>query len=174
VISLRCRFISRRTTTRHTIKRWLTCWIVDDWVNIRFFFWSLNVCITSRDFSNVLSISKCLISFTNRLLNMQTFMNTSFLLIDWNTLFSTRSFIFFCLKSANWEWTIWSIKSNLKTKARASNDIEAKAKARSTIVFNTNLKYAVNAKYFRDRSRSRLNKMKKISNSDSSSFEIAN
>jgi hypothetical protein len=61
VISLKYKFIFEKTTMRHTIRRWLTRWKISDWVNIKFLFWSLNVCITSRDFLNVLSISKCLI-----------------------------------------------------------------------------------------------------------------
>jgi hypothetical protein len=96
VIFLRYRFIFEKTTMRHTIKRWLTRWIMNDWVNIRFLFWSLNICITNRDFSNALSISKCLIWFTNRKLNMQTSNNTSFLFIDWKTFFSMKSLISFC------------------------------------------------------------------------------
>jgi hypothetical protein len=103
VIFLRYKFIFEKTTMRHTIKRWLIRWIVDDWVNIRFLFWSLNVCTTSRDFSNALLISRCLISFTNRKLKMRTSDDTSFLLIDWKTSFSMRSLISFCLNDANWE-----------------------------------------------------------------------
>jgi hypothetical protein len=72
VMFLRYKFISEKTTMRHTIKRWLIRWIMSDWINIRFLFWSLNVCTTSRDFSNALSVSRCLISFTNRKLNMRT------------------------------------------------------------------------------------------------------
>ncbi len=64
VMFLRYRFIFEKTTMRHTIRRWLIRWIINDWVNIRFLFWSLNVCITNRDFSKALLISKCLILFT--------------------------------------------------------------------------------------------------------------
>jgi hypothetical protein len=80
VMSLRYRFIFEKTTMRYTIRRWLIRWMIDDWVNTRFLFWSLNVCTTSRDFSNALSISRCLISSTNRKLNMRTSDDTSFLL----------------------------------------------------------------------------------------------
>ncbi len=55
------------------------------------------------------------------------------------------------------------IESNLN--ATANNEIEAKAK--STVVLNTKLKYAVDAKDFRNRSRSRLNESDEISDSDS-------
>jgi hypothetical protein len=154
---------------RHTIRRWLTRCIVNDWINIKFLFWSLKVCTTSRDFSNVLSISRCLISFTNRKLNMRTSNDTSFIFIDWKTSFSMRSLISFCLNAANWESAICTIESNLN--ATTSNEIEAKA--RSTIVLNTKLKYAIDAKCFRDRSRSRLNEFEKISDFDSW-FEITN
>ncbi len=95
------KFMFEKMTMKHTIKHWLIRWIINDWVNTRFLFWSLNVCITNRDFSNVISISKCLISFTNRKLNMQTFVDTSLLLIDWKTFFSMNSLIFFCLNAMN-------------------------------------------------------------------------
>jgi hypothetical protein len=55
-----------------------------------------------------------------------------------------------------------TIESNLK--ATANNEIEAIAK--STIALNTKLRNAIDARYFRDRSRSRLNEFKKISDSD--------
>jgi hypothetical protein len=124
VIFLRYKFIFEKTTTRYTINRWLIRWIVDDWINIKFLFWSLNVCITSRDFSNVLSISKSLISSTNRELNIRTSDDTSFLLTEWKTFFSMRSFIFFCLNAAKWERAMWTIESILRPKARANNEIE--------------------------------------------------
>jgi hypothetical protein len=54
------------------------------------------------------------------------------------------------------------IESNLN--ATASSEIEAKAK--STVVLNTKLKYAVDARYFRDRSRSRLDEFDEISDFD--------
>jgi hypothetical protein len=95
------KFIFEKTTMRYTIKRWLIRWMINNWINIIFLFWSLNVCITSRDFSNALSISRCLISFTNRKLNMRTFDDTSFLLTDWKASFSMRSLISFCLNAAN-------------------------------------------------------------------------
>jgi hypothetical protein len=163
IMSLRYKFIFEKTTMRHTIKRWLTRCIIDDWINTRFLFWSLNVCTTSRDFSNALSISRCLISFTNRELNMRTSNDTSSVLIDWKTSFSMRSLISFCLNAVNWESAICTIESNLN--ATANNEIEAKA--RSTIVLNTKLKYAIDAKCFRDRSRSRLDEFEKISDFDS-------
>jgi hypothetical protein len=90
------------------------------------------------------------------------------LLTDRKTFFSMRSFISFCLNTANSKRTICTTESNLMMTARANIEIEAKmkakAKSRSSIVLNTKLKYAVDAKYFRKRSRSRFNE--KISNSD--------
>jgi hypothetical protein len=145
--------------------------MIDDWIDIKFLFWSLNVCITNRDFSNALSMSRCLISSTNRELKMRTSNDTSFLFIDWKTSFSMRSLIFFCLNAANWERAMCTIESSLS--ATANSEIEMKSRARSTVVLNTKLKYAVDAKYFRDRSRSRLNEFEKISNSDSW-FEATN
>jgi hypothetical protein len=169
IMFLRNRFMFEKTTMRHTIRRWLIRWMIHDWVNIKFLFWSLNVCITSRDFSNALSMSRCLISSTNRELKMRTSNDTSFLFIDWKTSFSMRSLISFCLDSANWERAMCMIESNLN--ATANSEIEARA--RSTVVLNTKLKYAVDAKYFRDRSRSRLDEFEKISDSDSW-FEATN
>ncbi len=173
IMSLRYKFIFEKTTMRHTIKRWLTRWIINDWINIKFLFWSLNVCITNRDFSNALSISKCLISFTNRKLNMQISNDTSFLLTDRKTFFSMRSLISFCLNAANWERTMCTIESSLMMTAKTNIEIEVKtrAKSRSSIVLNTKLKYAVDARYFRERSRSRLNEFEKISESDFWSIE---
>ncbi len=162
LIFLKYKFILKKMTMRHIIKCWLTYSIINDWVNIKFLFWSLNVCITSRDFSNALLISRCLISFKNRKLNMQTFVNTSFLLTDWKTSFSMSLLISFCLIATNWESTICTIKWSLKT--TASNEIETKA--RSTVALNTKLKNAIDAKYFRSRSRSRLNEFERISNFD--------
>jgi hypothetical protein len=162
---LRYRFIFEKTTMKHSIKDWLTRWMIDDWVNIKFLFWSLNVCITNRDFSNALSMLKCLISSTNRKLKMRTSNDTSFLFIDWKTFFSMRSLIFFCLNAANWEKAMCTIESNLN--ATTSSEIEMRSKTRSTIILNTKLKYAINAKYFRNRSRSRLNEFERISNFDS-------
>ncbi len=178
ILSLIYNFIFEKTTMRHTINRWLTRWIVDDWVNTNFLFWSLNVCTTSRDFSNALSISRCFISSTNRELNMQTSDDTSFLFIDRKTFFSMRSLISFCRNAKNWERTMCTIESNLVMTTKASIEIEAKMKARarsrSSDVLNTKLKYAVDAKYFRRRSRSRLNEFEKISDSDFWSFETTN
>ncbi len=168
------RFIFEKTTMKHTIRRWLIRWIINDWINIKFLFWSLNVCITNRDFLNVLSISKCLISFTNRKLNMRTSDNTSFLFIDWKTFFSMKSLISFCLNAANWERAMCTIESNLIITAKTNIEIEAKTKSRSSVVLNTKLKYAINARYFRIQSRSRLNEFEKISNSDFWSIETTN
>jgi hypothetical protein len=55
------------------------------------------------------------------------------------------------------------IESSLN--ATANSEIEARAE--STIVLNTKLKYEVDAKYFRNRSRSRLNEFDEISDFDS-------
>jgi hypothetical protein len=167
---LRYRFIFEKTTMRHTIRSWLIRWIVDDWINIKILFLSLNVCITSRDFSNALSISKCLILFTNLKLNMRTSNDTLFLFIDWKTSFSMSSLIFFCLNAANWKSAMCMIELSLKTTANS----EIEARARSTVVLNTKLKNAVDAKYFRNRSRSRLDEFEKISDFDFWSFKTAN
>jgi hypothetical protein len=178
IMSLRYKFIFEKTTMRHTIKRWLTRRIINDWVNIKFLFWSLNVCITSRDFSNALSILRCLISSTNRKLNMRTSDDTSFLLIDRKTFFSMRSLISFCRDATNWKRAMCTIESNLMMTARTSIEIEAKtkakAKSRSSLVLNTKLKYAIDARYFRKRSRSRLNEFEKVSNFDFWSIETTN
>jgi hypothetical protein len=61
-------------------------------------------------------------------------------------------------------------EANIEIEAKT----KAKAKSRSSVVLNTKLKYAVNARYFRRRSRSRLNEFEKISDSDFWSFEAAN
>jgi hypothetical protein len=178
IMFLRYKFIFEKTTIRHTIRRWLTRWIINDWVNIKFLFWSLNVCTTSRDFSKILSISKCLISFTNRKLNMRTSDNTSSLFTDRKTSFTMRSFISFCLNAANWERAMCMIESNLETTAKANIEVEAKtkakAKSRSSVVLNTKLKYVVDAKNFRKRSRSRLNEFERISDFDFWSIETTN
>jgi hypothetical protein len=144
VICLRYKFIFENMTMRDTIKHWLTRWIINDWVNIKFLFWSLNFCITSRDFSNALSISTCLILFTNRKLNIQTFVDTSFLLTDWKTFFSMNSLISFCLNATNWKNAMCTIESSLETTTRRNNEIEVKTK--SIIALNTKLKNAVDAK----------------------------
>jgi hypothetical protein len=127
-------------------------------------FWSLNVCITSRDFSNALSMSRCLISSTNSELKMRTSSDTLYLFTDWKTSFSMRSLIFFCLNAANWEKTMCTIESSLNT--TTNSEIEVRSKTRSTVVLNTKFKYAVDTRYFRNRSRSRLNEFERISNSD--------
>ncbi len=176
IIFQRYKFIFEKTTMRHTIRRELIRWIINNWVNTRFLFWSLNVCITSCDFSNALSISRCLISFTNRKLKMRTSDDTSFLRTNWKTSFSMISLISFCLNDANWEKAMCMIESSLKTTARASIEVEAKTKAkarsRSSVVLNTKLIYAVDARYFRERSRSRLYEFEKISDSDFWFIEI--
>jgi hypothetical protein len=65
---------------------------------------------------------------------------------------------------------MFTIESNLKTTAKANIEVEAKTKAktklRSSVVLNTKLKYAIDAIYFRRRSRSRLNEFEKISDFD--------
>jgi hypothetical protein len=178
IMFLRYKFIFEKTTMRHTIKRWLIRCIINDWINIKFLFWSLNVCITNFYFSNALSISKCLILFTNRKLNMRTFDDTSFLLTDWKTFFLMRSMISYCLNAANWKKAMCTIESSLKTTMKANIEIETKTKTKtrseSSVVLNTKLKYAVDASYFRKRSRSRLNEFEKISNSEFWSIEAAN
>jgi hypothetical protein len=172
---LRYKFIFEKTTMRHTIKRCWIRWIIKHWVNIKFMFWSLNVRITNRDFSNAFLISRCLISFTNRKLNMRISNDTSFLFIDWKTFFLMRSLIFLCLNAVNWKKAMCTIESNLIMTTKTSIEIEtktkAKARSRSLLVLNTKLKYAIDEKYFRERSRSRLNEFEKISNFDFWSIE---
>ncbi len=135
----------------------------------------MNVCITNHDFSNDLSILKCLISFTNRKLNMRTLNDTSFLFIDRKTFFLMRSFISFCLNAANEKRAMCTIESNLKATAKATIEIEMKIKAKtrlkSLIVLNTKFKYTIDAKYFRRRSRSHLNEFEKFSDFDFWSIE---
>jgi hypothetical protein len=106
---------------------------------------------------------------------MQTSYDTSFLLFNWIIFFSMRSLISFCLNAANWERAMCTIEFILEMTTKTNVEIEAKtktkARSRSSIVLNTKLKYAVNAKNFQERSRSRLNKFEKISNSDFWSIE---
>jgi hypothetical protein len=104
--------------------------MVDDWVKTRILFWSLNAWITNLDFSNALSISECLISFTKRKLKIRTSVDTFFLLTGMNTPFSSRPAIFFCRDAVNDETTD------------------------SAVVLK--MKLAVGAEYFLNRSRSRL------------------
>ncbi len=170
IMSLKYKFIFEKMTMKHTIKRWLIRWIMKNWINIKFLFWSLNVWITNRDFLNVLSISKCLISFTNRKLNTRTLNDTSFLFINRKTCFSMRSFISFCLNAANWKRAMCTIESKLKATAKTNIKIEMKTKTKArlklSVVLNTKFKYTIDAKYFRKQSRSHLNEFEKISDSD--------
>jgi hypothetical protein len=94
-------------------------------------------------------------------------------LIDWlkNIFFDEFVDLSFCLNATNWESAMCTIESSLKATAKANNEIEAKTK--STIALNTKLRNAVDARYFRSRSRSRLDKFEKISDFDFWSFETA-
>jgi hypothetical protein len=112
------------------IKRWLILWMIDDWVRTRILFWFLKVWTINLNFSNALSMLECLILFTKRKLKIRTSERTSVLLIDKKISFSSNSAIFCCLDAMNDESAV----------------IELKIK----------LRYAIEAKYFLDRSRSRL------------------
>ncbi len=116
---------------RQRIRRWLTLWIVSDWVRTRALFWFLKACITKRDFSNAFSISECFISFTNRELKIRTSIDTLSLLIDSKTSFSSSSAISFVRDAMN-------------------------EKSISVMILSIKLMYAIDAENFLDRSRSRL------------------
>ncbi len=129
-MSLKYSFIDK-VTARQMIKRWLTRWMIDDWVKTKVLSWSLNACIINLNFSNVFSVFEFLTSFTNRELKIRIFVDTFFLLIDKNTFFSSKLAIFFCRDAMN-------------------DDTRSIA----TIVLK--MKLAIDAKYFLSRSRSRL------------------
>jgi hypothetical protein len=128
-MSRRYSFIWDSETIRQMIKLWLTRWMIDDWVKIRILFWSLNVWIINLNFSNVFSVSECLILFTKRELKIRTSADTFFLLIDINTSFSRSSTISFCRDAMNDDTT-------------------------DSIVLKTKL--ATDVRYFLSRSRPRL------------------
>jgi hypothetical protein len=112
------------------IRHWLIRWMIDDWIKTKILFWSLKAWIINLNFSNALFVFECLISFTKRKLKIRISEETSVLLIDKKTSFSSNSAIFCCLYAMNNESAV----------------IELKIK----------LRYAIEAKYFLDRSRSRL------------------
>ncbi len=100
-------------------------------------------------------------------------------LVYWSkNIFFDKWFMSFCLNAANWERAMFTIESNLEATTKANIEIEAKtktkARSRSSVVLNTKFKYAVDAKYFRKRSRSRLNEFEKISDFDFWSIETTN
>ncbi len=131
-MSLRYSFIDwQNVTARQMIKRWLTRWMIDDWVKTKILFWSLNAWITSLNFSNAFSVPECLISFTKRELKIRTSVDTFLLLTDMNISFSSSSTISFCRDAVNDD-----------TKLIVS------------IVLK--MKLAIDAKNFLNRSRSRL------------------
>jgi hypothetical protein len=76
-------------------------------------------------------MSECLISFTKRKLKIRTSEEISILLIDKKTSFSSNSAIFCCFDAMNDE-------------------------SRLMIELRVKLKYAIETKYFLDRSRSRV------------------
>jgi hypothetical protein len=100
------------------IKRWLIRWMIDDWVKTRILFWSLNVWITSLNFSNVFSVLECLISFTKQKLKIRTSVDTFSLLTDINTSFSNRLAISFRLNEMNDESTLMILKTKLTIDAK--------------------------------------------------------
>ncbi len=69
-------------------------------------------------FRTLFSISECLISFTKRKLKIRTSVDTSFLLIDINTSFSSSLIISFCLNKMNDESTLMILKMKLAIDAR--------------------------------------------------------
>jgi hypothetical protein len=130
-MSLKYKFIDcENVTARQIIKRWLILWIIDDWVKTRISFWFLTVWTINLNFSNALSVFECLISFTKRKLKIRTSESISALLIDKKISFSSKSTIFCCLDAMSDESAV----------------IELRIK----------LRYAIEAKYFLDRSRSRF------------------
>jgi hypothetical protein len=86
---------------------------------------------TSLNFSNVLSVFEYLIWFTKRELKMWKSEKISALLVDKKTSFSSNSAIFHCLDAVNDESALM-------------------------IALRVKLRYAIEVKYFLDRSRSRL------------------
>jgi hypothetical protein len=104
---------------------------MSDWIKTKVLFWFLKACTTNLNFSNVLSVSECLISFTKRKLKIRTSEEISILFIDKKISFSSNSAIFCCLDAMNDESTLM---------------IELRVK----------LRYAIEARYFLDRSRSRF------------------
>jgi hypothetical protein len=119
-------------TATQIIKRWLTLWMIDHCLKTKISFRSLKAWITNLNFSNALFVSECLISFTKRELKIRTSERISILLTSKKTFFSSRSAIFCCLDAMNDE--------------DESSMIELRIK----------LRYAIEAKYFLDCSRSRL------------------
>ncbi len=135
-MSLKYSFIVKwNIAARQMIRRWLTLWMVDDWVKTRILSWLLNAWTISLNFSNALSISECFISFTNRDLKIRTSADTSSLLTDSNTLFSSRSTISFCLNEIN---------------DKSTNDES------TLMILKMTSAIAIDARYFLDRSRSRF------------------
>jgi hypothetical protein len=106
--------------------------MIDDWIKTKVLFWSLNVWIINLNFSKAFSVSEYLISSTNRELKIRIFVDTFFLLTDKKISFSSKSTIFFCLNAMNDESIL--IESIIASKT----------------------KLTIDAKYFLDRSRSRL------------------
>ncbi len=116
-------------TVKQKIKRWLILWIIDDWINTNVLFWFLKACIIKRDFSKAFSMFKCFISFTNRELKMQISIDTSLLLTDSKISFSSSSTIFFARDAMN---------------------------EKLMMILIIKCIYAIDAKNFLDRSRSRF------------------
>ena len=91
----------------HKINRWLTCWMIDNWMKIWFFFESLYVWITKRDFSYIFFVFSFLISFTKRALNMRVLDDTSISSTKLKFFFSVNRWFFFALM----RWTEMNFRS---------------------------------------------------------------
>ncbi len=104
--------------------------MMSDWVKTRILFWFVKAWIINLNFSNALSMLECLILFTKWKLKIRTSEKTSALLTDKNTSFSSNLAIFWCLDAINDESALIKLKIKLR--------------------------YAIEAEYFLDRSRSRL------------------
>ncbi len=79
---------------------------MNDWVRTSVLFWFLKACIIKRNFSKTFSMFECFISFTNRKLKIRTSIDTSSLLIDSKTSFSSSSTISFARDAMNENWTL--------------------------------------------------------------------
>jgi hypothetical protein len=110
------------------ISRWLIRWMINDWVKTRILFRFLKAWIIDLNFSNVLSLPECLISFTKRKLKVRTSEEISALLTDKKIIFSSRSTIFCCLDAM-------------------------KKKSTLVVELRVKLRYAIEIEYFLDRSR---------------------
>jgi hypothetical protein len=137
VMSLKNSFINwENVTARQMIKRWLIRWMIDDWIETKVLFWSLNVWITNLNFSNAFSISECLISFTKRKLKIRTSVDTFLLLIDMNISFFSKFAISFCLNAMNDDTTDSAIVLKMKLTINAKNFLN---RLRSRLIDSMNI-----------------------------------